>query len=105
MGGQYRDGDAGGDRGTHAKQQEAARKEAAARKAPQDAAADAKGAGEPASIRDAADLHRLALLKDRRSRRIRHVAPRRRGDGARGEEREPAARYSSRNQASRNTSA
>jgi hypothetical protein len=35
----------------HAKQQEAARKEAerAARKAPQDAAADAKGAGEPAS--------------------------------------------------------
>src|ERR1700719_2515202 len=49
MGGQYRDGDAGGDRGTHAKQQEAARKEAAARKAPQDAAADAKGAGEPAS--------------------------------------------------------
>ena len=29
----------------HAKQQEAARKEAAARKAPQDAAADAKGAG------------------------------------------------------------
>ena len=32
-----------------AKQQEAARKEAAARKAPQDAAADAKGAGEPAS--------------------------------------------------------
>src|ERR1700675_4843469 len=29
--------------------QEAARKEAAARKAPQDAAADAKGAGEPAS--------------------------------------------------------
>jgi hypothetical protein len=37
----------------HAKQQEAARKEAerAARKAPQDAAADAKGAGEPASKR------------------------------------------------------
>src|ERR1700686_3914838 len=33
----------------HAKQQEAARKEAAARKAPQDAATDAKGAGEPAS--------------------------------------------------------
>ena len=33
----------------HAKQQEAARKEAAARKAPQDAAADAKGAREPAS--------------------------------------------------------
>jgi hypothetical protein len=33
----------------HAEQQEAARKEAAARKAPQDAAADAKGAGEPAS--------------------------------------------------------
>ena len=34
----------------HAKQQEAARKEAAARKAPQDAAADATGeAGEPAS--------------------------------------------------------
>ena len=35
----------------HAKQQEAARKEAerAARKAPQDAAADANGAGEPAS--------------------------------------------------------
>src|ERR1700693_5749154 len=35
----------------HAKQQDAARKEAerAARKAPQDAAADAKGAGEPAS--------------------------------------------------------
>jgi hypothetical protein len=56
--------------------------------------------------RDAADLQlRLALLKDRRSRRIRHVAPRRRGDGARREEREPAARYSSRNQASRNTSA
>jgi hypothetical protein len=120
----------------HAKQQEAARKEAerAARKAPQDAAADAKGAGEPASkgfgrpeqsssrsggracrpgdgtrwdmVRDAADLQlRLALLKARRSRRIRHVAPRRRGDGARREEREPAARYSSRNQASRNTSA
>ena len=130
----------------HAKQQEAARKEAerAARKAPQDAAADAKGeAGEPASkkgsaarssrppgrpaiggracraqagrpgdeldgtpVRDAADLQlRLALLKDRRSRRIRHVGPRRRGDGARREEREPAARYSSRNQASRNTSA
>jgi hypothetical protein len=57
-------------------------------------------------VRDAADLQlRLALLKDRRSRRIRHVAPRRRGDGARREEREPAARYSSRNQASRNTSA
>ena len=33
----------------HAKQQEAARKEAAARQAPQDAAADATGAGEPAS--------------------------------------------------------
>jgi len=33
----------------HAKQQEAARKEAAARKAPPHAAADAKGAGEPAS--------------------------------------------------------
>jgi hypothetical protein len=35
----------------HAKRPEAARKEAerAARKAPQDAAADAKGAGEPAS--------------------------------------------------------
>ena len=59
-----------------------------------------------APVRDAADLQlRLALLKDRRSRRIRHVAPRRRGDGARREEREPAARYSSRNQASRNTSA
>ena len=44
-------------------------------------------------VRDAADLQlRLALLKDRRSRRIRHVAPRRRGDGARREEREPAAR-------------
>jgi len=57
-------------------------------------------------VRDAADLQlRLALLKDRRSRRIRHVAPRRRGDGARREEREPAARYSSRNQASRKTSA
>src|ERR1700693_1960233 len=56
-------------------------------------------------VRAAADLQlRLALLKDRRSRRIRHVAPRRRGDGARREEREPAARYSSRNQASRNTS-
>ena len=37
----------------HAKQQEAARKEAerAARKAPQDAAADAKGAGEPKRVR------------------------------------------------------
>ena len=57
-------------------------------------------------VRDAADLQlRLALLKDRRSRRIRRVAPGRRGDGARREEREPAARYSSRNQASRNTSA
>src|ERR1700681_3765541 len=117
----------------HAKQQEAARKEAAARKAPQDAAADAKGAGEPASKKgfgrpeqsssrsggpacrpgdgtrwDTGTRRRrprLALLKDRRSRRIRHVAPRRRGDGARREEREPAARYSSRNQASRNTSA
>src|ERR1700693_6046084 len=33
----------------HAKHQEAARREAAARKAPQDAAADAKGAGEPSS--------------------------------------------------------
>src|SRR3984893_16302595 len=32
MGGQYRDGDAGGDRVTHAKQQEAARKEAAVQK-------------------------------------------------------------------------
>ena len=32
-------------------------------------------------VRDAADLQlRLALLKDRRSRRIRHVAPRRRGE-------------------------
>ena len=40
----------------HAKQQEAARKEAerAARKAPQDAAADAKGAGEPASKKGSA---------------------------------------------------
>src|ERR1700681_4555890 len=51
-GGQYRDGDAGGDRGTARQTEEAARKEAerAARKAPQDAAADATGeAGEPAS--------------------------------------------------------
>ena len=38
----------------HAKQQEAARKEAAARKAPQDAAADAKDAGEPASKKGSA---------------------------------------------------
>ena len=38
----------------HAKQQEAARKEAAARKAPQDAAADAKGAGKPASKKGSA---------------------------------------------------
>ena len=44
----------------HAKQQEAARKEAerAARKAPQDAAADAKGeAGEPASKKGSAARH------------------------------------------------
>jgi hypothetical protein len=119
----------------HAKQQEAARKEAAARKAPRtrlrmrrapgkqrpkkgSAARSSRPPGRAAEradlvteldgtpVRDAADLQlRLALLKDRRSRRIRHVAPRRRGDGARREEREPAARYSSRNQASRNTSA
>ena len=120
----------------HAKQQEAARKEAerAARKAPPgrgcgcepgnqrpkkgSAARSSRPPGRAAQradlvteldgtpVRDAADLQlRLALLKDRRSRRIRHVAPRRRGDGARREEREPAARYSSRNQASRNTSA
>jgi hypothetical protein len=40
----------------HAKQQEAARKEAerAARKVPQDAAADAKGDGEPASKKNSA---------------------------------------------------
>ena len=39
----------------HAKQQEAARKEAAARKAPQDAAADAKGRSrEPASKKGSA---------------------------------------------------
>ena len=39
----------------HAKHQEAARKEAAARKAPQNAAADAKGeAGEPASKKGSA---------------------------------------------------
>ena len=108
----------------HAKQQEAARKEAerAARKAPQDAAADAKGeAGKPASkkgsaarssrppgrsaiggracraqagrpvteldgtpVRDGADLRPQAgAAADRRSRRIRRVAPGRRGDGAR----------------------
>src|SRR5712691_10902842 len=129
----------------HAKQQEAARKEAerAARKAPQDAAADAKGAGEPASKKGSAARSsrppgRPAICGracraqagrpgdgtrwDTGTRRrrpaaqagaaegsakspIRHVAPRRRGDGARREEREPAARYSSRNQASRNTSA
>src|ERR1700675_710652 len=109
----------------HAKQKEAARKEAerAARKAPQDAAADAKGeAGEPASKKkgsaarssrppgrpaiggracraqagrpgdgtrwDTGTLCRQPSAQDgaaadRRSRRIRRVAPGRRGDGAR----------------------
>jgi hypothetical protein len=108
----------------HAKQQEAARKEAerAARKAPQNAAADAKGeAGEPASKKGSAarssrppgrpaiggracraqagrpgdgtrwdtgtrrrrPAAQAGAAADRRSRRIRRVAPGRRGDGAR----------------------
>jgi hypothetical protein len=133
MGGQYRDGDAGGERRTPNSRKRRARKPRPGRRrrtrlrmrrAPgnQRPKGSAARSGRPPGraaeradlvteldgtpVRDAADLQlRLALLKDRRSRRIRHVAPRRRGDGARREEREPAARYSSRNQASRNTSA
>ena len=66
----------------HAKQQEAARKEAerAARKAPQDAAADAKGAGEPASKKGSAA--RSSSPAGRAAERCRAQAGRP-GDGTR----------------------
>ena len=56
----------------HAKQQEAARKEAerAARKAPQDAAADAKGAGKPASKKGSAVLPEVPCCRMRQTRTL-----------------------------------
>jgi hypothetical protein len=58
-------------------------------------------------VRDAADLAAQAGAAEgsAKSPNSPLSRPRRRGDGARREGREPAARYSSRNQASRNTSA
>ena len=60
----------------HAKQQEEARKEAAARKAPQDVAADAKGAGEPASKKGSAAraAQRADLVTERDGTPVRDAA-------------------------------